>query len=190
MTGKKAFGCGDINLAACMLAMGVPPDHAGAVELIARDNGRDYVRFYFGEESPCGLYTPELLSHAWSHAQAFKAEHPGHAFGALMDFITERPPGCHSAEDWLSHASAFLSLPIDAARKTYRDIGKVCLASPESKVAYVCAFIRNRSDLLDAAKERQRKGHFKTMMDRGKSVSIIPAKAPKRIRDFLLSHIR
>jgi hypothetical protein len=190
MTGKKTFGCGDINLAACILTMGVPPEQRDPVSLIARDNGQDYIRFHFGEQSPCGFYTPEALSHAWSNVASFKAEHPGHSFGLLMDFIANRPQGCTSQDDWLSYAATFLALPIDGVRKTYRDIGKVCLASPESPVSYVCAFIRNRIDLVAAAKDRQRKGEFGNMQDRGKSISIIPAKAPKRIRDYLLSHIR
>ena len=190
MTGKKTFGCGDINLAACILTMGVPPDLRDPVNLIARDNGRDYIRFHFGEESPCGFYTPEALSHAWSNVESFKAEHPGHSFGLLMDFIAHRPNGCTSQDDWIAHAAAFLGLPIDGVRKTFRDIGRVCMASPESPVSYVCAFIRNRIDLVVAAKDRQKKGEFGNMQDRGKSISIIPAKAPKRIRDFLLSHIR
>lgn len=191
MTGqKKSFGCGDINLAAAIGTMGVPPDPRNPLELIARDNGKDYMRFHFVESSPDGLYSPDALSHAWSTPQTFKAEHPNHPFTLLMDFIATRPRGCSNLDEWQAHAAEFLGLPIDAIRSTYRNIARTCNASPESPVSYVCAFIRNRMDLVTAAKQREAKGIFTNMQDRSKSVSLIPAKAPRRIRDFLLSHIR
>jgi hypothetical protein len=58
MRQNQSFGTGDINLAAAITTMGVPPDPTGPVELIARDNGRDYTRFHFLAESYCGKYTP------------------------------------------------------------------------------------------------------------------------------------
>lgn len=191
MTGqKKSFGSGDINLAAAILTMGVPSDPKSPIELVARDNGQDYMRFHFADISEDGKHTPEGLSHAWANASGFKAENPSHPFALIMDFISARPRGCSNKDQWIEHAAIFLGLPVDAVRKTYSDIGRVCLRSPESPVSYVCAFIRNRMDLVTAAKQRESKGVFRNMQDRSKSVSIIPAKAPKRIRDFLLSHIR
>lgn len=184
------FGTGDINLAAAILTMGVRPDPTRPIELIARDNGQDYTRFHFADLSDCGCYRADELSHAWGHPQAFRAENPNHPFGLLMDFISTRPRGCSNQDEWLGHAAAFLALPIDAIRKTHRDIGRTCLASPESPVSYVCAYIRNRIDLISAAKKKASRGEFTNMMDRTKSVSLISEKAPKRIRDFLLSHIR
>jgi hypothetical protein len=191
MTGqKKTFGSGDINLSAAMLTMGVPPDARNPIELIARDNGKDYVRFHFDEVSFCGDYTPDALSYAWSNPRQFKAENPAHPFALLMDFIAARPNGCGNADEWQDHAAGFLALPIDEIRKTYRSIARTCLAAPESPLAYVCAFIRNRADLVAAAKQREANGVFTNMQDRSKSVSMINAKAPRRIRDFLLSHVR
>lgn len=187
---KKSFGSGDINLAAAILTLGVPPDSRSAIELIARDDGKDYIRFHFGESSFCGKYTPESLSDAWSNPKALKAQQPGHPFSLLMDFIAARPRGYMSVDDWQDHAADFMQLPLEAIRKAYKEVGKTCRAAPESPLAYVCAYIRNRADLVAAAKQREAKGVFTNMQDRGKSVSMIPARAPKSIRDFLLSHIR
>lgn len=187
---KKTFGSGDINLAAGILTMGIPADPRKPLELVARDNGHDYVRFHFSEQSFCGLYTPYELSDAWARPASFKEENPDHPFSSIMDFIASRPRGCETLDDWLDHASAFLVLPIDAVRTLYRGIAKTCKASPESVASYICAYVRNREDLVNAIRNRGRCGNFSNMMDRGKSVSMIPAKAPKRIRDFLLSHIR
>jgi hypothetical protein len=190
MTGQKTFGTGDLNLAAAIATMGVDPDPVKPIELIARDNGRDYVRFHFVESSPCGKYRADSLSVAWTYPDSYRVEHPGCPFVVLMDFITTRPHGCINLDNWQAHAAEFLCLPIDAVRRTYLAVVQTCQASPESPVSYVCAFIRNRMDMTHAAKHRGDHGHISNMMDRGKSVSIIPAKAPAKIRDFLLSHIR
>jgi len=190
MIGQKTFGSGDLNLAAALTTMGVPPDSRKPIELIARDNGRDYTRFHFLPLSLCGKYSPEALSAAWGDPVTFKAANPAHPFSVLMDFISARPQGCTNKDEWLQHAAKFLGLSMDAVRKTYSGIEQTCKASPESPASYVLAFIRNRIDLITTAKKLAAAGDFSNMQDRGKSVSIIPAKAPKRIRDFLISHIR
>jgi len=190
MKGQSTFGSGDINLAAALIAVGIPPDPITPIELIARDNGRDYIRFHFLKESTCGKYDVMALSEGWSDPHLFSRAHPGHPFKLIMDFISSRPSGCANQDDWLAHAAAFLQLPLAAIRKTYADIDRACKASPESPVSYVCGFVRNRVDLIHAAKRKDATGNFSNMQSAGKSISIIPAKAPSRIRDFLLSHIR
>ena len=61
MTGQSQFGSSDINLAAALLTLGIHPDPAGPVKLIARDNGKDYVRFNFMRTSACGKYDHSLF---------------------------------------------------------------------------------------------------------------------------------
>jgi hypothetical protein len=190
MKGQGTYGTGDINLAAALAALGIEPDPIQPIELIARDNGKDYTRFHFSQISPCGKYEVTAMSAAWGDADTFKRENDSHPFSLLMEFIATRPRECSNQDQWLDHAAQFLALPLDAIRKTYRGIDKTCQASPESPVSYVLAFIRNRMDMITAAKSKGRSGAFSTMQSQGKSVSIIGAKAPPRIRDFLLSHIR
>lgn len=190
MKKEQAFGSGDLNLAASMLTMGIPPSATEPIRLIARDDGGDYTRFHFSELSYCGKYDPTTLSAAWSAPERFKAENQGHPFGKLMDFIREKPRGCRREGDWLEHAAKYLGLPVDSVRETYRRISQVCKASPDSEVSFVCAFIRNREDLIEASRQLSAAGNFHTMMDRGKSIASIRAKAPARIRDYLLSQIR
>jgi hypothetical protein len=190
MKGQSTFGTGDINLAAALATMGIQPDPAQPIELIARDNGRDYTRFHFSQASRCGKYEVTSLGHAWNNSEVWRQENGPNPFSTLMDFIATRPQGCSNQDEWLDHASRFLGLPIDAVRKTYRGIAQACSATPESPACYVLAFIRNRIDLIHAAKSKGKSGAFSNMQSAGKSVSIIGAKAPARIRDFLLSHIR
>lgn len=190
MKGQSSFGTGDINLAAALATLGIPPDAVTPIELVARDDGRDYIRFHFLKQSACGKYDVLTMSEAWSTPDAFTRAHPAHPFTVIMGFISSRPRGCHNQDDWLTHAADHLQLPVSAVRKTYADIGRACKASPESPVSYICAYIRNRMDMIHAAKRKEAAGDFMAMQSRGKSVSMIPAKAPARIRDFLLSHIR
>ena len=141
-------------------------------------------------KSACGKYDTHDLSAAWTNHDGFKRANPNHPFSWLMDFIATKPRGCVNADDWQCHAATFLELPIDAVRTLYARAKQTCAASPESKASYVVAFIHNRCDMIHAAKRQADKGGFKTMQDRGKSVLMMPAKAPKRIKDFLLSHLR
>jgi hypothetical protein len=190
MRQRKSFGTGDINLAAAMTTLGIPPDPINPVELIARDNGRDYTRFHFLEVSACGKYSPEEISAAWSDMVRFNAENPFHPFAKIMEYIATRPRGCVSPADWQEHAADFLGISVAAIRKSCKDIANVCAASPESPVSYICAFIVNRFDLVGLTHRKASTGTHSNMMAQGKSVSIIPEKAPSRIKDYLLSHLR
>jgi len=187
MTQRQSFGTGDINLAAAMTTMGIPPDPVNPVELIARDNGRDYTRFHFREVSYCGKYTPEELSSAWTDADQFKAENPSHPFSVVMGFISSRPQGCSLPDNWMEHAAEYLQMPVDAVRKTCKGIDAACKASPESPATYVCAFIVNRCDLIAHTHRKANMGNHSNMMERGKSITTIPELAPERIKKHLLS---
>lgn len=190
MKGQSSFSSGDLNLAAAMMTVGIPLDSKIPLELVAKCNGQDYVRFHFDQVSHCGKFRAVVMNEAWSNSIAFKRENPGNPFGIIMDFITARPNGCTNQDDWLCHAADFLGLSVKAVRQTYADISNTCKASPESPVSYVCGFIRNRMDLTHEIKTRGKNGDFKNMQSRGKSIAMISAKAPQRIKDFLLSKIR
>lgn len=190
MTGKKTFGSGDINLAAALVTVGIPLDKDRPVELIARDNGKQYARFHLGELSACGKFCVYDLSTAWSRPAVFQREKPDHPFSVLMEFITSRPKGCVRREDWISHAAAFLGLKMDSALAIHADIKRACRRNPENKVSYVLAFVRNRFDLLDGSKKMAKEGDFRTMQERSSSVLMMHAKTTPRIRDYLFSHIR
>lgn len=190
MTGQTSFGTGDINLAASLITLGIPPDATEPVRLIACENGKDYTRFHVGHLSYCGKYQTAAMMAGWSDPVTFKLLGPNHPLNVLMGFITARPRGCSNLDQWLEHAAAFLKMPMDAVRSNFKSITKTCQASPECPSSYVLAFVRNRIDLIAAAKKTESKGLVKNMMSQGRAFSIIPAKAPKRIQDFLLSHLR
>ena len=190
MTWQQSYGTGDINLAAAILTMGVPPNELEPVKLIACENGRDYVRFHVAGQSLDGRILTESLMRAWDDPDGFRVTNPDSPFVQVMDFISTRPRGCVSPEDWMIHAANFLQIPSDSAIAIMKDIKRTCSASPESPASYVIAFIRNRFDLLAVAKRQGDAGRFKNMQTHGKAFGLIPAKAPKRIRDYLLAALR
>jgi hypothetical protein len=192
MRQRQTFGTGDINLAAAMTTLSIPPDPINPLELIDRDNGKKYYRFHFLSVSPCGKYTPEAMSEAWSNMRRFSAENPSHPFTWIMSFIATRPQGCVSPGDWQEHAADFLGLHFNAIKKIYNEMRETesVKTDPDSQVSYICSFIVNRFDLTDHANKKAKLGNFSNMDSKGKSVSIIPEKASKRIKDHLLSHIR
>lgn len=187
---QQSYGTGDINLAAAIMTMGVPPNDADPVKLIACENGKDYVRFHLKSHSIDGRITTESLMNAWSDPATFKMDFPTNPFCVVMDFIATRPAPCSNPDHWLDHAAGFLGMPIDAVKSLFLNVKATCKASPESPASYVVAFIRNRFDLVGIAKRNGDQGRFKNMQTHGSAFGLIPAKAPKRIRDYLLSALR
>jgi hypothetical protein len=190
MKGQQAHGTGDINLAALFLTMGIPSDPIDPVKLIASDNGKDYVRFFVLSVSIDGLYDTAEIGTAWNDPKAFRSERGQNPISSIMEFIRSRPKGCKTPDDWLAHASAFLGYEMDAVMKIHNNIGKVCKSQPEHLSSYIVAFCRNRSDLVTMAKMAEKKGNIRNMQNFGPAFSLIPAKAPRRIKDYLLSHVR
>ena len=187
IAGQCSFGTGDINLSAALLSIGINPDPLKPVELIASEDGHDYTRFHIEPQSEDFQYRTADMMAAWDDPAGFRRENPQHPFAIIMDFIGTRPRGCSSCDDWIRHAAAFLGLSLDATWKSFRSIGMVCEASPESPVSYALAFIRNRIDLIAHAKRMEKAGNFKNFQTHGKAVGMIPSKAPKRIRNYLLA---
>ena len=188
--GESSLCTADINLAAALLSVGIGPRRGEPVRLTASDNGRDYVQFMVDPCSPCGGYRAADLMQAWGDSPAFHASYPDHPFSLLMKFIADRPRGCSCLDDWLNHVARFLNLQIDVVRKTYKAIGSVCKASPDTDISYLTAFVRNRISLIDAAKRAQHTGHSHNMINHGPSMAVISEKLPKRARDFLTSQFK
>lgn len=190
MKGKQAYGTGDINLAALFRTMGIPSEPVEPVRLIASDNGKDYVRFFMLHVSIDGMYDTAEISSAWGDPKAFKAERGTNPVSSVMDFIQSKPRECKTPDDWLCHASKFMSMDMDSVMKIYNNIGKVCKTQPEHLSSYIVAFCRNRFDLLTMAKRAESRGNVRNLQNHGPSFTLIPAKAPSRIKDFILSHLR
>lgn len=187
---KREFATGDLNLAAAILTVGIPPIESKPISLVATDTGHDYKRFHFELTSACGKHDVYSLGAGWNSPESFRATHPAHPFSKMMSFISSKPHGIRGQDDWLNHAAVFLGITRDAVSKAYADIANVCRNSPESEVSYVLAFIRNREWLISCVKRMDSDGDFDVIQSIGKSIVSLSAKASKRTGDFLMSHVK
>lgn len=187
---KRHYGTGDLNLAAAFMSLGIPLIQEKPVSLIASTTGNDYKRFHFELVSVDGMQDVYALSAAWSNPETFRSKHPGHPFSKVMAFIASRPQDTRTEADWLDHAAAFLGLTRDAVGSAYRDIVKVCMSSPESEPSYVLAYVANRQWLIRKVTQMDSDGDFDVMQTIGKSIATISAKASKKTKEFILSHVK
>lgn len=183
----QSISSGDPNFCAALMTVGCPP-HDPAVQLIAADNGFDYVSFRIQERSIYGVPTMQY-SAAWVDAMARRAmEATNEPFARVMAFSAAKTRNTGpSREAWIVHLAAWLEITRDAAFALMVDVAAVCRTSPESDASYCCAFIENRFHLLDLAAQFKRDGNIDIFMNHDAGFSIISEKQPQRIRDYLLS---
>lgn len=184
----SAHGTGDINLAAALMAMGIPPDDFNPCSIISKDDGRDYGRFFIGPISNCGKFETMKLLHYWS----FPSETPGvsHPFGWLLDFIGKRPQGCSTPNDWLDHAHDHLAaigeLPTGFPRNLDH-IPDIVARAPEARASYVLAFAHCRALCLQLVKDARRQVLMRSRD--GRSAQVIDARLPRGIRNNLIARL-
>jgi hypothetical protein len=181
---SHAIGTGDINLAAALLTMGIPPA-MNPVKLIAHENGRDYVRFSMESKSVDGTHQTVDLMTAWSARDSYTRENPHSPMAKIMAFCAGRPNGCRAFTDWAEYAGQWLGIGADAAKVAIKDIANICAREPESEAAYILAFIRNKFDLVDVAKEVERRGHVEIYQTRGKAIALISERLPKHLKQYI-----
>lgn len=181
----SSHGTGDINLAAAVMAMGIPPDELTQCAVISKGS-RDYCRFYVQSISNCGKFETMKLMAFWS-ASGAPANHP---FGWIMDFITARPQGCSSAADWLDHAfdtlSATGNVPKAFPRKM-AEIPAMVASLPEARASYLLAFVHCREFCLSLTRQARRQ----VMMTSGDGErnQIIDSRLPVHVRNNLIARL-
>lgn len=185
----ESYGTGDMNLAAAIMTMGVPPEQ-DPVKLIATDRGGDYVRFRVRDVSIDGRIKTSVLMAAWNNYDLFVKENPQNHFGKIMGFIRSKPSGCKGYLDWVEYAAGWLGLNIKTVKQHMTGNPKIWESSPDSEPAYILGFIENRFYLLDMAKKFQRNGRFDVMSEYGKSIVLISEHLPQRQKEYILSHVR
>ena len=183
--GTSSHGTGDINLASALMALGIAPDSASPCSIVSRDDGRDYGRFFIGAVSDCGKFETLKLMGYWSDPQQAPSNHP---FAWLLSFISGRPPGCSSVNDWLDyahdHLAALGELPAGMPRNIH-DIPPMTAKAPEARASYVLAFVHCRSLCLHLVRVARRE----VMLSKGGAHSIIDSRLPRAIRNNLIARL-
>lgn len=185
----ESYGTGDMNLAAAIMTMGVPPER-DVVKLIATSSGQDYVRFKIKDISIDGTIKTESLMDAWNNYIPFAKANPDNYFTKIMTFIRSKPDGCRGYLDWVEYASDWLGMPVNACKRCMNGSPKIWETAPDTEPAYVLGFLTNRFYLLDLAKKFQKTGRFDVMMEHGKSIALMSEHLPQRQKDFLISQMK
>lgn len=185
----ESFGTGDINLAAAVMTMGVPPERH-IVKLIASTDGKDYVRFLLRDVSIDGTLKTSALMDSWSDSANHIKTYPTCSFGKIMSFILARPADCKSYIEWCEYACSWLEISMNQCRQMMIKSPKVWETSPDSEPAYILGFIANRFYLLDMANRFRKDGNFDIYAEYGKASALISERLPSNMRQFLLSQLK
>jgi len=141
--GDSSRHTGDVNLAAALMALGVPLNASRPVTVVDR-HPQPYGSFYYGECSEDGTEDAETLCAHWNGISLLP---PKHGFPQICQFIRARPRGVQSTPDLLGFAVEYLTqqghgLP---GLRRIEDVPAFVAALPEGEPAHILAYVWNRS---------------------------------------------
>ena len=154
------FQTGDINLAAALMACGVPLSPEDPVTVIQPEIGKPYGSFRLREITMDGRDKTQDLMAAWSGRKQLT---PAHGFEQICRFLRSRGSDCRSTEEMLDFAIDYLTdigFPCVGVR-CFADVADYVSTRPTSADAFVLAFIHCR-ELLFQAFRRSKIDHYLT----------------------------
>jgi hypothetical protein len=183
--GILATGTGDINLAAAIMALGIPMDPHRPCHIIHKDDGKSYGRFMLLSQSIDGKHQIGDLMEGWNNPAGLAGNHP---FAWLMAFIRERPQGVSTPDDWIGYAHDYLAERSKAKPGMPTRLAHIpdfVTAFADDLAGYVFAFIdcRNLAFLEFKAAKHQ------VMQTRGRAHAIIDANLSRPIRNEILARL-
>jgi hypothetical protein len=183
--GKSTYSTGDINLAASLMAVGIPLDPAQPVRIIESSDGRSYGSFTLGAWSEDGKESTESIMDHWAKRSGLPDDHP---INAISQFIADRPAIKMSAADWLEYAMSWLSERGHqvAGVRCIEDIPYYVQPLPQSVPSYILAYVYNRQTCFLLYNDARRAVHMRN----GESHVLIDHKLPMWQRNELLSRLQ
>jgi hypothetical protein len=184
-TGKNTRQVGDINLAAALMAVGIPLDPECPVKIIDGGGEKSYASFRVCAYSDDGQHQTDACMGHWSNIEPFTPDNP---FAVVCKFISGRPAGKLSAADWMDYAVDYLQsqgVQLPGLRQV-SDIGSFVAAIPTAPESYVLAFVANRQTCLALYRNATRSVY----MQRGDRHAVIDNTLPKWQRMEILSRLQ
>lgn len=160
LNGATVRQCGDINLVASVMAMGISLEKEDPVSVVdTKYSTKPYGSFRLADQSDDGTVDLDTLMAAWSGSIALG---DGHPFSQICRFIKSRPNGMQRTDDLLDYAIQYLQ---DLGHKMpgLRDISDVPAfvnALPNGEASYVLAYIWNRQLCFDIMRMASRRVHY------------------------------
>jgi hypothetical protein len=185
MTGQSTYQTGDVNLAAALMAVGIPLDIECPVKLIESSyRGKPYGSFLLAAISEDGQEDTKKLMDFWSGGDVPRIGHP---FVAICEFIRAKPEGVLSSEDWLTHAIDWLAdrdLKCPGLVKI-DDIPDFVKPLRNAIQSYILAFVYNRWTCFQLYNNARRSVH----QSAGNRHTMIDTKLAKPLRNELLARL-
>lgn len=185
MEKSHTLNCGDINLTAALMSVGVPLSEVDPCSLVLRDNGKNYARFHVCPVSIDGAYNAERLMDFWRTPSNCNDA----SFATVMAFVKAgRDNSVTRSSDWLDYAHTYIeemggvvrSLPASIA-----DITDFIANDPETSNAHIFAFVYNRDYCWQVVQKARRR----IMITRGNAHAAIDTNLAKWRRNELLARL-
>lgn len=154
------FQTGDINLAAALMACGVPLSPDDPVTIIQPEHGKRYASFRLMEITMDGEDKTADLMSAWSGRKELE---PSHGFEMICRFLRDRPSDCRRTDELMDFAIDWLSgigFPCAGVR-SLSDVPQYVAERPTSVDAFILAFVHCR-DVIFQAYQRSKTDHYMT----------------------------
>ena len=191
LIGATARQCGDINLVAAIMSLGIPLKSGDPLTLTEGPGGKIYSSFRLEEYSlDMKIATNDLMEN-WSGIARVPLPHD-HGFSRICQFIRSRKAGIQNSQDLLDFAVDYLrerghELP---GLRRLADIPHFVAAMPDSEASYVLAYIANREQCFHLySKARRDKyrtaGHGSEMRH-----ALIDHKLPRWKKEELVSRLQ
>ena len=181
--------CGDINLVAACMSLGIPLDASQPVTLVENVKRGNYASFFIAEFSDDGSEITDDLMAYWSGAKPIP---PGHGFAAICDFIRARPRGIQKSADLLGFAVDYLrerghALP---GLRKIDDIPDFVKALPENDASHVLAYVWNRDLCWQLFRQASRQVYYQQGEGNETRRALIDARLPRWQAKELLSRLQ
>jgi hypothetical protein len=185
---NETFQTGDINLAAALMACGVPLTPEDPAVMIQPEHGRRYASFRLLGMTMDGRDETRTMMAEWNRRGALQ---PGHPFTAIADFITEK----RRAEPDAKSCNDFLAFAIDYLRADGFSCGTVCKVAdipdfvnggPGTVDRYILAFIHCREVLFGIISDARRTDFH---MERDGRHALISDNLPRWQKQHLTSRL-
>lgn len=181
--------CGDINLVAAVMALGVPLDSLQPVSLIENAHREKYASFYLTEYSDNGTEQTETLMEYWNGTRQIPA---GHGFAAICAFIKARPRGIQKSADLLDFAVDYLqerghALP---GLRKLEDVPRFVSALPESDASHILAYVWNRDVCWQLFRQAARQVYYQDGEGAEARRALIDTRLPRWQARELLSRLQ
>ena len=184
-----SFHTGDINLAAALMACGIPLSPTNAVTLIESTRTDSlYASFKLCGASSDGKDSTETLMAVWSGNKEIPDTHP---FSVISAFISAKPREIRDTDSIFAFALDYLAEQgFNPQIPNLRDVPDLCQRFPQAIESYILAFVWNRDVCFKLYRDARREVHQTNGTGSDIHQTLIDHRLPRWQRNELLSRLQ